>query len=764
MKNTRQNIFILMLTVFMIGLSACSSGTFNSNGWQILVNKKNNTLTIKQNDLGVVVQDAKLAVRDEAGSFTCLTEWTLQKQPGKMTIQTGQPKQISWSFIADSGKLGIQCTEVNGVLTGVAPASESRIPARVKSQDNGVMYNALGFVSAGNIYSLFDRETDILIRFPEGSELTRNEENARMMDVKLPTRAGAGITLIKEYYNEEVGLAKYQKTKFTPVYKPIPKRFDRAPTGWSSWYCYYMTANEADMVKETDALARTLKPYGLEYVQLDACYTRGEEANYLDWNKEAFPRGGKWLFKYILDKGLKPGLWLNAYGANYKKPAMADKYPENFFLRNKNGNLSGACCTADKTVVRLDYTNPDVMKKHLMPMFDTLVNSWGLKYLKAGGWGTWMDYYEKNKSQAYDSTRDSRTVYRDVLMVIREMMGDDNYLLGCAMHEVGCGFGLFDGSRTGGDDLAQWYPSKESGMSMLTFFKSLFGANYLNGICWWSDPDDVQLRPPLTMEEAKTIATTISLSGQAYVISDFIADPPPKDRFQSPIHKKIVTKLPPERLKLYKATMPTRPIHTIDLYPYRCEAVVRPQPASFPRILDLKVNAAAGMYDVAALYNWSDEPAKKSLSLTQDLGLDPDMKYLTFDYWNGSFLGVYEDTLSLDVPVHGVRALVIHPLQNKPVVLATSRHLTGTVSLQEVTWDETLSVLSGKSVVVEGDPYSLYLFAPTNLKVDNVNASMKGKTEVGIKAQPGAQGSFIRIQFSGEGNELVWKVKFKKQS
>jgi len=763
MKNTRRSIFNLMLTVLIIGLSACSSGTFNSDGWQILVNKKNNTLTIKQTDLGVVMQDVQLAVRDEAGNLTYLTGWIVKKHPDKMTIDAGQSGQMIWSFTADSGKLGIHCSDVNGVLTGIAPSPESRIPARVKSQDNGVMYNALGFVSARNIYSLFDRETDILIRFPKGSELTRNENNARMMDVKIPTREGSGITLIKEYYNEEVGLAKYQKTKFVPVYKPIPQRFDRAPTGWSSWYCYYMTTTEADMVKETDALARTLKPYGLEYVQLDACYTRGEEANYLDWNKEAFPRGGKWLFKYILDKGLKPGLWLNAYGANYKKPAMADKYPENFFLRDKKGNLSGACCTADKTVVRLDYTNPDVMKKHLMPLFDTLVNSWGLKYLKAGGWGTWMDYYEKNKSQAFDSTRDSRTVYRDVLMVIREMMGDDNYLLGCAMHEVGCGFGLFDGSRTGGDDLAQWYPSKESGMSMLTFFKSLFGANYLNGICWWSDPDNVQLRPPLTMEEAKTIATTISLSGQAYIASDFMADPPSKDRFKRPVHKKIATRLPAERLRLYKATMPTRPIHAMDLYPYRCEATARPQPASFPRILDLKVNAAAGMYDVAALYNWSDEQERKSLSLTKDLGLDPNMKYLIFDYWNSSLLGVYKDTLSLEVPIHGVRALVIHPIQDKPVMLATSRHLTGTVSLQKVAWDDTAKVLSGKSVVVEGDPYSLYIFSPANLVPYKANAFMKGETEVVIKTQPMTEGSFIRIQISGKGNEMEWKVRFKEQ-
>jgi hypothetical protein len=332
------------------------------------------------------------------------------------------------------------------------------------------------------------------------------------------------------------------------------------------------------------------------------------------------------------------------------------------------------------------------------------------------------------------------------------------------MHEVGCGFEMFDGSRTGGDDLAQWAPSKYSGMSMYNFFKSLFGANYLNGICWWSDPDNVLLRPPLTDEEAQTIATTISLSGQAYISSDFMADPPPKDRFKRKIHQMIANPLLPNRLELYRKTMPTRPIHAMDLYPYRCEPVVMPKPASFPRILDLKVNGAAGMYDVAALYNWGNEAARKSLSLTEDLGLDPGREYLVFDYWNSSFLGLFKDSLALDVPVHGVRALVIRPLKEEPVVMATSRHLTATVSLQEVIWDPEEKVLSGRSELVEGDPYSLYVFVPEDLAINRADAAMSGgdgQVEVGIKAYPVEGGSFVEMKITGSGTEAEWTMKFK---
>ncbi len=742
-----------MLVFLLAGFTACSSGNLDRNGWQVTVNKEKSTLNIGHDSLGTVLGEVHLAVPDDAGNPVPLTGWSVQVRDNLLTVKTSGDSPVEWTFTAAPEVLQIRCSSGKGVLTGAAPAPATRIAARTKDQDNGVMYTALGLVTAQDIHCLFDRQTDILIRFPDNSKLLRNEENAEIMQVTFPAGEGAGITLVPEYYNKEVGLAKYRKTEFVPVYKPIPDHFPAAPTGWSSWYCYYMTATEADMVKETDALARLLKPYGLEYVQLDACYTRGEEANYLDWNKEAFPHGGKWLFKYILDKGLKPGLWLNAYGANYAKPAMADKYPENFFLRDKNGNLSGACCTADRTVVRLDYTNPEVTKKHLMPMFDTLVNSWGLKYLKAGGWGTWMDYYEKNKSHAFDSTRDSRTVYRDVLMVIREIMGDDNYLLGCAMHEVGCGFGLFDGSRTGGDDLAVWYPPKGNGMSMQTFFKSLFGANYLNGICWWSDPDDVQLRSPLTMEEAQTIATTISLSGQAYIASDFMDDPPPKKRFRSSIHQKIATKLPPERLVLYKQTMPALPIHAIDLYPYRCEPVVRPQPASFPKALDMKVNAVTGAYDVVALYNWDDQPGTKTLDFTEDLGLAPEKEYVLFDYWSKELLGTFTGSVTLDIPTHGVRALVIKSPNGNPQVMATSRHLSGAYSIKSCVWDAGKKTLTGTSQTVPGAEYTLYVYVPDGM------AFSKAEANTEIVSQK-TDGNLLQVTLKGGEKPADWKLIF----
>lgn len=757
---------IAFVLIFSLTLTSCNQLVeYNSNGWKILVNTQKNYLTISQNDLGVMLDQIHLNWKNGNQTFPDL-QWESNLEDGNLTLTTKEPTQAEWTFKSSENGLKITCSAQEGFLTGLAPAGEKRIPARVVSQDNGIMYTQMGLVSATNIYNLFDMNTDIMIRFPGESSLKRDVADQKLMQVSFPVNQNTEITVIKNYYTRVVGLADNQKTDFKPVFEPIPNRFQAAPTGWSSWYCYYMSPREEDLVQETDALAEKLKPYGLEYVQLDAAYTRGPEANWLNWNKELYPNGGKWWFDHILKKGLKPGLWLNIYGDNYEHPSMAEKYPEEFYLRDTNGNLSQACCSADTTVVRLDYTNPEVIEKHLKPLFETLVNEWGLAYLKDAGWGTWMDYYEQNRKQALHPEMDSRLAYRNAQEAVREVMGAYNYITGCAMHEIGTGFDFFDGSRTGGDDYAQWTGKGHFSGGMQTFFSSLFGANYLNGICWWSDPDDVMVRDPLTMEEAKTIVSTISLSGQAYIISDYIADFSTtrlRNFLSSKYHigwakryPELVKKLPGEKLDLYRKTMPAMPIKAMDLYPFRSKPTCCPTPSSFPRALDLKVNSVSGMYDVVALYNWSDIDSTETLVLHEDLGLETGKTYLAFDFWNQKLLDVTAGRIKETIPAHGTKAIIIREISGTPQLIATSRHLTAAFSINELKWDSGEKTLSGMSKTVPGDPYSLYLYVPGNMKVVKTNA---GVAEV--KSQSNT-GHLFSVTFAGNTEPVKWAVSFSE--
>ena len=772
MRPSKRSIVYVSLMLLLI--TGCKNVIKEKkHGWTITADPVSTTLGFVTDELGHVIDQVQLHLK-KGNELIPLSDWQITQEEGKLIIQTGEPQKTRWVFHIYEDAIDVDCTEPDAFMTGISPAGEKRIPARISSQDNGIIYSQMGFVSATNIYNLFDIPTDIMIRFTRDSKLTRNETDHTLMDVQVPVTEGNECTIVKDYYTDVIGLSHYQVTDFKPVYRPISERFKTAATGWDSWYCYYYIFNEEHLIAEIDALAEELKPYGLEYCMIDAGYTRGKEANWLEWNKEWYPHGGKWCFDLIREKGLKPGIWLNPHGASYPNPEMAESYPEEYFFRDSTGNLSPAAFAFNSrrdlepapTIMRLDFTNPEVYKKHLRPLFRTLVKEWGLTFLKDGGWGYWMDYYEANREYAHNPNLDSRIIMLDMETVIREEMGDDNYIIGCSMHEVGHGFGLFDGSRVGPDNYCKWGNEKQH--TMLTYFNSLFAGNYLNGICWWTDPDDIMIRDPLTLDEAITIVSSVSLSGQQYLISDFIAEFSRK-RLLSLIHSDFLNRsgwigefpdkvkaLPDERLELYRKTMPSMPIKAMDLYPFKCDPVRLAKPAEYPRALNLKVGAASGRYDVIALYNWKNEREEKVLDLHNDLGLEEDTKYLVFDFWNQKLLGITSSRIKEEVPAHGTKALIIRMVSENPQLLATSRHLTAAYSIQRINWNAEAKSLEGTSETVPGVPYILYFFIPNNYEFDTTLIDAENVTYI---INPDG---VLEVGFIGKKEPVDWKILFKK--
>jgi hypothetical protein len=303
---------------------------------------------------------------------------------------------------------------------------------------------------------------------------------------------------------------------------------------------------------------------------------------------------------------------------------------------------------------------------------------------------------------------------------------------------------------------------------MQTFFKSLFGAAYLNGICWWSDPDAVMVRDPLTMEEGKTIVTTASLSGQAYIISDFIAEFS-KERKQQFISSKykadwsekypdLVFGLQDNKIELYQQTMPAMPIRAMDLYPFRVEPRCCPNPDEYPRALDLKINSASGVYDVVALYNWDDTKMKKHLNLVSDLGLGGESEYLVFEYWDRKILGTITEDLSISIPAHGTKALIIKKSTDRPQFLAASRHLTSAFSIKNVKWNLSKNLLSGVSETVPGDSYTVYVHVPATWSVNQIKSDCKDFQYVMTND------NLLEISFAGVKNLVRWDISFIKNS
>jgi hypothetical protein len=217
------------------------------------------------------------------------------------------------------------------------------------------------------------------------------------------------------------------------------------------------------------------------------------------------------------------------------------------------------------------------------------------------------------------------------------------------------------------------------------------------------------------MSEARTIVTYAALSGTPYSFADRLPD------------------LPAERINLLKKSLPTLPIVPMDLFSrggYSSwdlfeEFTPATYEHNFPRIIDLKINAASGNYDVVAATNWTNKELSREISFAGNLGLDPERSYLVFDFWNQEFLGTFNESVELNIEPHDTRVLHIRPLLQRPQVLATDRHISGAYSIETLEWDKVELTLNGSSKTIADTPYSIFIYVPGIYSLSKI----KSKTE-----------------------------------
>jgi hypothetical protein len=229
----------------------------------------------------------------------------------------------------------------------------------------------------------------------------------------------------------------------------------------------------------------------------------------------------------------------------------------------------------------------------------------------------------------------------------------------------------------------------------------------------------------------------------------------------------VMPELPEERVKLLKMTLPTMPILPIDLFSRgtyaKWDTFKHTTPDdyihNYPDILDLKVNAPAGVYDVVGLTNWRSWTTSRELSFADKLGVDAEASYVVFDFWAQKLLGVFKGKMAVTIDPHDTRVLLIHPLENHPQLVGTSRHITGAYSIQGVEWDKAQNRLRGTSETVPGDPYTLSVYVPEGVSVSQVRARTKGGTEVSVQHELNAK--CLRIDFAGQREPVQWEVEFE---
>jgi len=764
-----------------------------TNGWTISAGPEESVLTVEYDKLGVVLKDLQLHVK-QGDEWRKLTNWEITTEDNRLLINTGNPS-IQWIFYIRNRVLGITTNIDEGLVTAVAPADINRFPSRMidfsgrakpvawKGTDEigysyggnqtknlsflpadnpEVLYLSLGQVSSRNLHCLFDRKVDAMLKFSSDTRMWRVDNDPDQMQIKLqignslPFDGSIDVeilTIYNDYYTDILGL---------PVYEPIDEtHFKVPPVIWNSWTNYYYKVTEDDVIRNVDWIVNNLSAYGLKYIVIDDGPERGEHGEHYwisNWNKETFPHGPQWLVEYIKSKNLKAGLWVvpNSYSG-----AIED-HPE-WYLKDKEGNF-----IMDYNTPALDCTNPEVLD-FLTSMFTTL-KDWGFEYYKFDGEFALTEYIPSvNNKNLYDNTITPLDAYRNRLKVIRKAVEDNTFIEGCPAGTPLQGIGFFNSYFNGDDIYNSW-------LGMYPFFNSINANLFLNHIvCYLMPGEGICVSPKMnikkaktiynpefirvassreegissvgtTMKEARTIATFAALSGTPYSFADRLPD------------------LPEERIELLRKTLPAMPIVPIDLFSrgsYSTWTLFREFTSEsythdFPRIINLKINAVSGIYDVVATTNWTVESQSRSIPFEDKLGLDPEKLYLVFDFWNQTLVGIFQDHFTIDIDPHDTRVFHIRPLVERPQILATDRHISGAYSIKMLKWDGEKLTLNGTSKTIPNTPYSVFAYVPNGYYLSEID------TETTVLLQE-IKDHLLKVTLKGQDEIVTWSLLFKKE-
>jgi hypothetical protein len=772
-----------LLLVLIFPVNAAEVAGLTAAGWTLSANPGDATLSMEHRLWGAVLKRIQLYPDGAAGASA--SGWTVEREgEGRLVLRTAQPRS-AWVFEVSDKLLKISCTSPGAVLKGQTPVDLERFPARIMDSagtpvvwqgtgevaggyggsytrnasflprhNSSCMYFTLGQTSGSVFHNLFDRKQDVALSFTDDTLMRRSAANPNWMDVTLPVPGTAVIRLFPNYFTASLGV---------PYYVPLDdSRFARAPAVWCSWTSYYGDVTEDAVVQNTDWLAEHLRPYGFQYVQVDDGYDRGlADGHYWieHWDPRKFPHGPKWLTSYIKSKGLHPGLWLvpNAY-------AGAVKDHPDWYLRDKKGEI-----IRDYGTPALDSTHPEVVA-FLRDLFGKL-KTWGFEYYKFDGEHALPKYVPAvDRSRLHDPNADPLDAYRERLKVIREVIGPETFVEGCPAGTPLNGIGYFNSYFNGHDVYNNWH-------GMYALFSSINANAFLNHIVVYVMPGEgMELGVPMSVEEARrkrpaevvetagtreqpmigfgvttaearTLVSLVALSGVVYPLAG------------------VMPELPAERLAMVQSTLPPLPIVPMDLFSrgtdvdwdtfkhVRADDYIH----NYPELVDLKVNAALGVYDVVALPNWRTWHAKKSLSFASDLGLDSGGRYVVFDFWNRKLLGVFGDQLELAIDGHDTRVLLVHQLVERPQLLGISRHITGACSVRELSWNSEKSTLQGVAETVAGAPYTLFIHVPEGTTVSKAEADAETSS---LPVRVERQGELLSATFDGKTEPVRWHIKF----
>ncbi|WP_405876068.1 alpha-galactosidase D [Streptomyces sp. NBC_00005] len=417
--------------------------------------------------------------------------------------------------------------------------------------------------------------------------------------------------------------------------------------GWSSWSMQsskypglnpdgdYSYLTEANVTKQTDALAAKLKKYGYEYVNIDAGWWRDNawKPEYDQYGRQKadpkrFPSGMKAVADRIHEKGLKAGIYLPA---GLEKEAYGDgKTP----IWN-----AGDCTTADivysdlrttngwDSSYKLDFSRPCTQK--YIDSQAQLIAGWGYDFLKLDGVGPGSG----KSGDQYDNVADVAAWNKAIADTGRPIHLELSWSLDIGhaadWKKYSQGWRIDTDVECYCNTLVSWENSVDDR------WDDAPGWTRHAGPGGWNDLDSLDVgngaMDGLTKAERQSYATLWAIAKSPLYTGDDLT------RLDSYGLSLLTNK---EVIAVNQGdTPPARPVTPSD--PQQVWAAKNPD----------------GSYTVA-LFNLADSPAAVSANWAT-LGFTG--KAAVRDLWNHENLGTYKDKVTQALPAHGSRLFTVTP-------------------------------------------------------------------------------------------------------
>ena len=419
---------------------------------------------------------------------------------------------------------------------------------------------------------------------------------------------------------------------------------ERTPTGWCTWYHYFGFNTAQDVYANLGAIRRNHLPLNL--VMIDDGYQAGI-GDWLTLDSERFTDMAA-VAATIHREGRVPGIWIAPFGLADDSQTWAN-HPD-WAIRDEAGEPVLAWNHFGRPIYALDTTHPDAAD-WLHATLRTMRQEWGYEAFKAD-----FLFAAALPGHRHDRQATRAQALRRGLMLIRDAIGDDTFLLGCGA-PLGPAVGLVDGMRIGPDVSTTWEPLLQEDLSApgtANALRNSIARAYTHRRLWAADPDCLLARPKgdsskLTLYEARTLATIIALTGSMLLDSDRVGD------------------LPPSRLTMLRQTLPPtdRVAYPLDLFE-----------REFPEILILPIERPWGRWWLTGIINWGDRTRSTKIEL-EALGLPPG-RYHIYDQWRARYLGQTDGALPLPRQrPHETLLLLFKPVADYPDWLTSTFHLVG---------------------------------------------------------------------------------------